>query len=134
MRFKGWLLALLIACCAAGCGPSGSAPSAGAPGQSADGWTLVQTEKIDEPKESNTYESFDIKRGEQARATVTAASAPVNLRLYVTVNGKETTLGEKKGVQDAVLEGKAPTDGTLQLQIGTGKVDKTTLQYKLEKR
>ncbi|HVS33946.1 MAG TPA: hypothetical protein VMS17_00060 [Gemmataceae bacterium] len=139
MRLRPWHIALLLACGAAACNPPGSPTPSGSPtqpGPSAEGWKVDKSGAEDVPKLATFYQSIDnVKTGDEVRATLIEASAPVDVRLYVyPLDGQDKTIEEKKGVTTAELKGKAPVDGTLQLSIKAGQAEKTTVKYTLQQK
>ena len=143
MRLKTWLIVLGLACGAVGCNPSGSPTPSGTPsgtptqpGPAADGWKVTKSGMADLPKLATSYEAIDnVKTGDEVRATLIEASAPVDVRLDVyPLDGQDKTIEEKKGVTSAELKGKAPADGTLQLSIKSGQAENTTVKFTLQKK
>jgi hypothetical protein len=121
---------LLVAAC--GCGPSPT--GGGGPGGS-PGWTVKSENAGELPNGATTYGTYDGKRGDRVRATVSAGPEPVDVRLEVVdLQGKEKVLAEKKQVKDATLEGEVPYDGTVRLAVRLTAGKNTSYRYKIERR
>jgi hypothetical protein len=103
------------------------------PGAKADGWAVGAEGNLSLPPGAKGYGMFDGKKGEKVRVTATSDKGPVDLRLYLSVNGKETELGKKEKVKEATLEATVPADGSVTLQVSNTANADTSVRYKMER-
>jgi hypothetical protein len=125
------IIALLISVLLllSGCSGSGGTGS----GTKDGGWTVGAEGDLALPPGAKGYGMFDGKKGEKVRVTATSDKEPVDFRLYLNVNGKETELGKKEKEKEATLEATVPADGSVTLQVGNPTKADTSVRYKMER-
>jgi hypothetical protein len=125
--------ALLLTAGCGGSGGTGGTGGSGGSGAGSAGWSAGAEGDLSLPPGAKGYGMFDGKKGEKVRVSANSDKGPVDLRLYLYVNGKETELGRKNQVKEATLEATVPADGSVTLQVSNEAKSDTSVRYKMER-